>query len=138
MKKKFIDYYMDVARRTALLSYAEKLKVGSIIVKDDRIISIGYNGTASGFDNKAEYLLEDGSLKTKDDVIHSEMNSISKLARGPESGIDSVMFITHSPCISCAKGIYGAGIKSVYYETDYRDPSGIEFLKKCGIEVIKV
>ena len=138
MKGKFVDYYMDVTKRTALLSYAEKLKVGSIIVKEDRIISIGYNGTPSGFDNIAEYVLDDGSLKTKEEVIHAEMNAISKLAKGPESGVGAVMFITHSPCIQCSKGIYSSGIKSVYYSEEYRDPSGILFLERCGIKVVKV
>lgn len=138
MRDKFIEYYMDVAKRTALLSYAEKLKVGSIIVKEDRIISIGYNGTPSGFDNVAEYFLEDGSLKTKDEVIHAEMNAISKLAKSPESGVGAVMFITHSPCIQCSKGIYSSGIEEIYYSEEYRDSSGIKFLEKCGIKVIKV
>lgn len=138
MKDKFIHYYMDVAKRTALLSYAEKLKVGSIIVKEDRIISIGYNGTPSGFDNVAEYFLRDGSLKTKEEVIHAEMNAISKLAKSPESGIGSVMFITHSPCIQCSKGIYSSGIRKVYYSQEYRDSSGLEFLEKCGINVMRV
>nr|QMP83365.1 MAG: dCMP deaminase [Caudoviricetes sp.] len=138
MKDKFINYYMDVAKRTALLSYAEKLKVGSIIVKEDRIISIGYNGTPSGFDNVAEYVLEDGSLKTKDETIHAEMNAISKLAKSSESGFGAVMFITHSPCIQCSKGIYSSGIKEVYYSQEYRDPSGLKFLEKCGIKVERV
>lgn len=138
MKEKFIKYYMDIARRTADLSYAKKLKVGSIIVKEDRIISLGYNGTPANFDNCAEYMLEDGSLKTKDEVIHAEMNALAKLAKSPESGIGAFMFITHSPCIQCSKGIYSSGISRIYYEEEYRDPAGIDFLNKCGLEIIKV
>lgn len=129
---------MDIAKRTAELSYAKKLKVGSIIVKDDRIISLGYNGTPPNFDNCAEYILEDGSLKTKDEVIHAEMNAIAKLAKSPESGVDAIMFITHSPCIQCSKGIYSSGITRIYYENEYRDLSGIHFLNKCGLEIIRV
>lgn len=153
---------MDVARRTAQLSYAEKLKVGSIIVKDDSIISFGYNGTPKDWDNIAENKIwmpaETSSeseqlwpyvefsetstrrynLKTKDEVIHAEMNSIAKLAKSNHSGYGAIMFITHSPCIQCAKGIYTAGLTEVYYELQYRDPSGIEFLRKCGLNVIKV
>lgn len=138
MKQRFINYYMDVAKRTSELSYANKLKVGSIIVNNDRIISIGYNGSPSGWSNELEYFLEDGSLKTKDEVIHAEMNAISKLAKSNESGENSIMFITHSPCIQCAKGIFVSGISEIYYSEEYRSLDGINFLKKCGIPVYKV
>lgn len=133
---------MDVAYRFAQLSTAKRLKVGAIIVKDDRIISIGYNGTPSGWDNECEEVvqLSDDTidLKTKPEVIHAEANSISKLARSSESGNGAFMFLTHSPCIHCAKQIYTAGIKQVYYTTSYRDDSGIEFLKKCGVKINQV
>lgn len=137
MKQKFIDAYMDTAHRFALLSTAKKLKVGAIIVKDDRIISIGYNGTPTGWDNTCEYLVEDG-LKTKDEVIHAEANAIAKLARGTESGVGSTLFLTHSPCIQCAKQIYTAGIHEVFYKEEYRDSAGLHFLEKCNIKVTKI
>jgi len=134
MKEKLITAYMDVAERFSQLSTATRLKVGAVVVKDNRIISIGYNGTPEGWCNKCE----DDSNKTKPEVIHAEMNCINKLAKTNESGKDSVMFITHSPCMECAKSIYGSGIKTVFYKILYRDLSGIEFLKKCGVEVFKI
>lgn len=141
MKQKFIDAYMDVAKRFAQLSTAEKLKVGAIIVKDDRIISIGYNGMPSGWSNVCEDTISDGllqGLKTKDEVIHAEANCIAKLTRSPENGVGATMFLTHSPCMHCAKQIYTTGIKEIFYHEDYRDLSGVEFLKKCNIEVTKI
>ena len=129
MKQKLINAYMECAEVFAKLSTAKKLQVGAIIVKDQRIISIGYNGTPEGWCN----VCEDEHNKTKPEVIHSEMNCINKLARSTESGENSTMFITHSPCMECAKSIYGAGIKEVYFKNFYRDDSGIIFLKKCGI-----
>jgi len=159
MKQKFIDYFMDVAYRTSELSYATKLKVGSVIVKDTRIISCGYNGLPSGWipnNCEREIIVTDyeyenlpdkqnytrcnhgwKTLKTYEGVIHSEANAISRLARSTESGIGAVLFCTHSPCLQCSKLIYGAGIKTVYYKEPYRCSSGISFLKRCGIEIIK-
>jgi dCMP deaminase len=133
MKQKFIDAYMDVAERFAQLSSAKRLNVGAIVVKDDRIISIGYNGMPSGWDNCCE---EEG--KTKPEVLHAESNAIAKLAKSPESGEGASIFITHSPCIDCAKLIYQSGITTVYYKNDYRSTQGIEFLKKSNIWVVKV
>ena len=133
MKQKFIDAYMDVAERFAQLSSATRLQVGAIVVKDDRIISIGYNGMPSGWDNCCEH-----EGKTKPEVLHAESNAIAKLARSPESGEGASIFITHSPCIDCAKLIYQSGIATVYYKNDYRSTQGIEFLNKSDIEVVKV
>jgi dCMP deaminase len=139
MKQKFIDAYMDVARRFAKLSSAKRLQVGAIIVKDDRIISIGYNGMPSGWTNECEYLehriAQEPLLKTKDEVIHAEANAIAKLAKGTESGNGSTMFLTHAPCIQCAKQIFTAGINKVYYREQYRDSAGLNFLNKCNVEV---
>jgi len=140
MKQKFIDAYMNVAERFAKLSSAKRLQVGAIIVKDDRIISIGYNGMPAGWTNECEEVVEvheDGGIvtKTKDEVIHAEANAIAKLAKGSESGDGSTMFLTHAPCIHCAKQVYTAGIKKVYYRNSYRDTIGIDFLNKCGVEV---
>ena len=134
---------MDTAERFAQLSTARRLNVGSVVVKDSRIISIGYIGTPSGWDNTCEEVveqLEDGGqvTKTKDEVIHAEANSISKLARSGESGLGSTMFVTHAPCIHCAKLIYGAGVEKVYYRHTYRETTGIDFLAKCGVTVEQV
>lgn len=137
MSFKFIRYFMDVAKLTANLSHAKRLKVGSIIVKDNRIISIGYNGTPAGWDNNCEHEVN-GKLITKDEVIHAEENAILKLARDGESGKDTTMYVTHAPCIRCARLIYNAGVSSIYYEIPYRDTSGIDFLQKCGISVQKI
>lgn len=148
---------MDTAARFADLSSARRLKVGSVVVKDNRIVSIGYNGTPAGWDNDCEIktYCEDGDwseqqlpkdsniwkkykLTTKPEVIHAEANAISKLARSNESGLGSTMFITHAPCLDCAKLIYGAGINTVYYRNSYRNTDGIDFLKKCDIGVMKI
>jgi len=151
MKQKFIEAYMDVAERFAQLSSATRLQVGAIVVKDDRIISIGYNGMPSDWDNTCEECCDGGGLigagcnhdhctgpKTKPEVLHAESNAIAKLAKSPESGEGASIFITHSPCIDCAKLIYQSGIATVYYKNDYRSTQGIEFLNKSNIEVVKV
>jgi dCMP deaminase len=135
MKDKLINSYMECAETFSKLSSAKRLKVGSIIVKDNRIISIGYNGTPAGWESN---VCEDENDKTLPEVIHAEMNCINKLAKSNESGENSIMFITHSPCMECSKSIYGAGIKTVYYKNKYRDDSGIKFLVKCGITVNKI
>jgi dCMP deaminase len=134
---------MRVAEEYSKLSYAKRLQVGAIVVKDNRVISIGYNGTPSGWENNCEEVItvyENGKqeTKTKSEVIHAEANAIAKLARSQESGEDATMFITHAPCIECSKIIYSSGIKTIYYKHEYRDTSGVEFLLKCGLEVIKV
>lgn len=143
MKQKWIDAFMDTAERFAQLSSAKRLKVGSVVVKDNRIISIGYNGMPSGWTNECEEIVEvheDGGVvtKTKDEVIHAEANAIIKLARDGESGNDASLFCTHAPCIHCAKMIYGAGINKVYYRNSYRDEIGINFLKSCNIDIEKI
>lgn len=141
MKQKWIDAFMDTAERFAQLSSAKRLQVGAVVVKDNRIISIGYNGMPSGWTNECEHVvqLSDDTveLKTKDEVIHAEANAILKLARDGESGNDASLFCTHAPCVHCAKLIYGAGINTVYYRKSYRDQDGIDFLNKCNIEVIQ-
>lgn len=152
MKEKFIKAYLDVAKRFAELSTARRLKVGAIIVKDDKIISIGFNGTPSGWDNNCEYEEEimmsefgketwfekTGELKTHPEVLHAESNSISKLARTSGGGEGATMFITHAPCLECAKLIYQSGIKSVYFGEMYRSKDGIDFLKKCNLDIVQL
>jgi len=135
MKEKFKRAYMQTARTFAELSSAQRLHVGAIIVKDDRIISIGYNGMPAGWSNICEDVSEEGSLKTKPEVLHAETNAIAKLARSNESGNNATLFITHSPCLECAKLIYQSGIAHVYYETSYRNNNGIKFLEKSGVKV---
>jgi len=140
MKKKFIDAFMDVANRFAKLSSARRLQVGAIIVKDDRIISIGYNGMPAGWDNNCEEEMKwpnghVAHLTTKPEVIHAEANAIAKLAKSTESGNGAVMFLTHAPCMDCAKQIYTAGINKVYFNRFYRDDKGINFLKQCNVEI---
>jgi dCMP deaminase len=135
MKPKHQTAHMRAAHIYAELSSARRLKVGALVVKDDRIVSIGYNGMPSGWDNNCEYDLEDGNIKTRPEVLHAETNALAKLARSTESGLDADLFVTHSPCLDCAKLIYQSGIKRVFYATAYRDNSGINFLKSSGIEV---
>jgi dCMP deaminase len=142
MKEKFVDAYMDVAERFAELSSARRLHVGAIVVKDDRIISIGYNGMPGGWDNNCEDTIQHSddtvTLKTKPEVLHAETNAIAKLAKSNESGMGATMFITHAPCLDCAKLIYQSGIGSVLYRDAYRDTGGITFLEKSGVKVTQV
>jgi dCMP deaminase len=135
MKDKFKRAYLQTARTFAELSSAQRLHVGAIIVKDDRIISIGYNGMPAGWSNVCEDVLEDGTLKTKPEVLHAESNAIAKLARSNESGNGATIFITHSPCLECAKLIYQSGVSHVIYANNYRDTLGVDFLKASGIKI---
>lgn len=134
MKQKWIEAFMDTAERFAELSSAKRLHVGAVVVKDQRIISIGYNGMPSGWTNECE----DENGNTKNEVIHAEANAISKLAKSGDSGNGADLFCTHAPCVHCAKIIFGAGVKKVYYRNSYRDTAGLEFLEKCNIELEKV
>ena len=145
MKQKFINLYMDWARRCAELSHARRLQVGAVIVKDDTVISYGYNGMPAGWDNNCEDIIslawEDEdlhNLKTRAEVLHAESNAIAKLARSTNSGLGATLFVTHSPCLQCAKLILQSGISSVYYNENYRDDSGLTFLEKSGIIVEQI
>lgn len=143
MKYKLIEAYMKTAETFAELSTAVRLHVGAIVVKDDRIISIGYNGMPSGWDNICEYTEYDDNgdplgIKTKPEVLHAETNAIAKLAKSTESGNGAVLFVTHSPCLDCAKLVYQSGINSVFYRNAYRSDDGIKFLEKAGVKVEKV
>lgn len=146
MKIKHIHAHMKSAFNYAECSTAVRLQVGCVIVKDDRIISIGYNGMPSGWDNCCEdsVFFQDGKqliepiLKTKPEVLHAESNAIAKLARSPESGEGATAFITHAPCLDCAKLLYQAGICEVNYCHSYRLTDGIDFLKQCNIKVYQV
>ena len=120
--------------------------VGCVIVKDNRIISIGYNGMPSNWTNECETkeIWKDGKqltqpmLVTKPEVLHAETNAIAKLASCSESGKGASLFVTHQPCLDCAKIIYQSGIKEVYYAHEYRASTGVDFLRQCGIETIQV
>ena len=144
LNSKHIHAHMKSAFNYADCSTAEKLKVGCVLVKDDRIISIGYNGMPPGWSNTCETLsffnefgkqLLTQALVTKPEVLHAEENAITKLARSTESGEGATAFITHAPCLSCAKLLYSSGIVEVYYVHEYRDTAGIYFLKQCKIGV---
>lgn len=137
MKEKHKLMYMEMAKVAAKQSYAKRLQVGAIAVKDHRILSVGYNGTFPGADNNCENLI-DGKLVTKKEVIHAEMNLIYKLARDGESGADADLFITHAPCFECAKAILSVGFKKVWFRNEYKSDEGIQLLKANGIDVEKV
>jgi len=161
MRQKFRDVFMKTAETFAELSSARRLHVGAVVVKDDRIISIGYNGMPTGWDNNCEDTVfvskeevlgtdmlglgytqtENGNwvkLTTKREVLHAETNAIAKLARSTESGMGASLFVTHAPCLDCAKLVYQSGINSVYYRNSYRDTSGVEFLTKAGVTVEQI
>jgi len=153
---------MKAAEVYAELSTARRLQVGCVIVKDNTIIGIGYNGMPSGWDNDCEeilYVLKDecyytekqmkengynetshgwSKMRSKREVLHAETNAIAKVARSTNSTEDAALFVTHAPCLDCAKIIHQAGITEVYYKNTYRTEEGIYFLDKCGIRVHKV
>lgn len=131
---KYDHFFLDICEQYANLSYAKKKKVGSVIVNENTIISDGYNGTPVGFDNTCE----DEYGKTHWYVLHAEANAITKLAKKNIGSIDSTLYVTLSPCRECSKLIIQSGIKKVVYREEYRDISGLEFLKKFNIECIKI
>jgi dCMP deaminase len=141
MKDKFVKLYIDWAHRVAELSHARRLKVGAIVVKDNHV-TYGYNGMPVGWDNDCENIVGysggEPVYKTKPEVLHAESNAIAKLAKSNESADGADLFVTHSPCIECAKLIHQSGIRRVYFGTHYRDDSGIRFLEKSGVEVTQV
>jgi dCMP deaminase len=134
MKQKYIDAHMNAAEVYANLSTAKRLQVGCVVVKDNTIIGIGYNGMPSGWDN----VCEDENNKTRPEVLHAETNAIAKIARSTNSSEDATLFVTHAPCLDCAKIIHQAGIKEVFYRNTYRSEDGIKFLLRCNINVEKV
>jgi dCMP deaminase len=152
MKRKFVEAHMKVAETYAQLSSAKRLKVGAVIVKNDTIIGIGYNGMPSGWTNECEekkytltgsyeYLDEDGSsynIVTKSEVIHAESNALCKVTKSTNSSENADMFVTHAPCIHCAKLIHQSGVRKVFYRDSYRNDEGLQFLYKCGVEIEKV
>lgn len=167
MKPKFINYYMKIAETTAELSYAKRLQVGAVIVRENQILATGYNGMPAGWDNNCEDKVWDAGaggwlspeefehqypykeyhpeaerevyykLKTKPEVLHAESNALAKVARSTESSEGAYLFCTHAPCLDCAKLIYQAGINSVFYRDSYRTEDGVDFLKLSGVNVHK-
>ena len=132
--------YLDICERIALMSYAKRAKVGAILVKDNNIISMGWNGTPAGFDNRCEIRLDEmdeSALLTKAEVLHAESNCLTKVARSSQSSESSTMYITISPCMECAKLIAQSGISRIVYKNFYRDKKSLDFLSKFGILVEK-
>lgn len=131
-QRKFDLRYLEMARIWAQNSYCQRRQVGALVVKDGMIISDGYNGTPSGFEN----ICEDENGVTKPYVLHAEANAITKLARSNNNSEGSTIYITASPCIECAKLIIQSGIKRVVYGEKYRLMDGIVLLERAGIEVV--
>lgn len=126
--------YLKMAKEWAKLSHCQRKQVGALLVKDGMIISDGYNGTPSGFPNGCED--EDG--QTRWYVLHAEANAITKVARSSNSAQGSTLYITLSPCKDCAKMILQAGIQRLVYSTAYKDTSGLDFLRKAGVECVEM
>jgi dCMP deaminase len=130
------DVYMNIASEIGNLSYAERKKVGCVIVKDSSVISMGYNGTPVGFDNSCE-ILENGDLSTRPEVLHAESNAIAKVAKSSNSSDGADLYVTLSPCLECSKLIIQSGIKRVFYKEAYRIADGTKLLEKAGIQCIQ-
>jgi len=126
--------YIQMARIWATNSYCKRRQVGALIVKDQMIISDGFNGTPSGFENECE----DENDQSKPYVLHAEANAITKVAKSNNSSQGATLYITDSPCMDCAKLIIQAGIKRVVYGDEYRLTDGIQLLEKAGIEIVKI
>ena len=133
-QNKYDIAYLKIAREWGKLSYCKRRQVGAIIVKNNMIISDGYNGTPSGFEN----VCEDDNNFTKWYVLHAEANAITKVASSTQSSEGATLYISLSPCKNCSKLIHQAKIKRVVYEEQYKDTSGLEFLQKAGVEVCKI
>ena len=132
-QKKFDASYLEMASVWAKNSYCKRRQVGAIIVKDRMIISDGYNGTPSGFEN----VCEDENNVTKPYVLHAEANAITKVAKSGNSSDGATLYVTASPCMECSKLIIQAGIKRVVYRDEYRILDGVELLRRAGVEVVK-
>jgi dCMP deaminase len=151
LPSKFTNAHMRAAEVYSQLSSAVRLQVGCVVVKDNTIIGIGYNGMPSGWDNNCEEVADvhpsdprydynnfSKELKTKPEVLHAETNALAKIAKSTNSSDGASMFITHAPCLDCAKLVYQSGIKSVYYRNSYKNTDGIDFLNKCNVEVTMI
>ncbi|NPV00423.1 MAG: CMP deaminase [Brevinematales bacterium] len=127
------NFYMQIAKETAQLSYCKRLQVGAIVVKDGNIVSFGFNGNLPGLTNSCEDI-EGDTLPT---VMHAEANAIAKAARSTVSIDGATLYVTQSPCFDCSKFIIMSGVKRVVYGEEYRIAEPIDILRKCGVEVVK-
>ena len=135
MKQKYIEAFMDMAERFGQTSEAQRLKVGALLVKDNRVISLGVNGQPSGWGTE---VCEGQDGQTLPTVIHSEKACLDKLRRSTESAVGSQMFVSHSPCLACSIEIFDSGVRAVYYRYDYRSADGIKYLLDKGVPVYKI
>ena len=140
---RFDQTYISMAESWSQLSHANRKKVGALIVKDNSIISDGYNGTPAGFENECEEAInnEDGSFKeykTKWYVLHAEANAILKVAKSSQSTDGATLYVTYSPCKDCSKLIVQSGIKRVIYGEEYRDIAGLAILREAGVDILKL
>ena len=133
-QRKYDIAYLKMAQEWAKLSYCKRKQVGALIVKDKMIISDGYNGTPTGFEN----ICEDEDNYTKWYVLHAEANAIMKVAASTQSSKGSPLYITMSPCTECSKLIFQSGIVRVEYKIEYKDKTGINFLRKAGLEIVHI
>lgn len=133
-QRKYDIAYLRMAREWSKLSYCKRKQVGALIVKDKMIISDGYNGTPTGFENQCE----DEEGDTKWYVLHAEANAILKVASSTQACQGATLYITMSPCKECSKLVHQAGIKRIVYINEYKDDSGIAFLKKAGISIVHI
>lgn len=135
MKEKYLLAFMDMAERFGQTSTAERLKVGTLLIKDDRIISLGVNGTPKGWPSE---VCEGPDGQTWPHVRHSELAALNKLRSSPESAVGSTMVVSHSPCQACAIEIVDSGVKALYYRHEYRSDDGLRYLLAKGVEVYKI
>ena len=133
-QRKYDIAYLRMAQEWSKLSYCKRKQVGALIVKDKMIISDGYNGTPTGFEN----VCEDDKNSTKWYVLHAEANAIMKVASSTQSSKNATLYITMSPCKECSKLVFQSGIIRVVYNIEYKDKSGINFLKKAGLEIVHI
>ncbi len=133
-----LNAHLQAAKAYAQLSYAKRLKVGAVLVREDRVISVGYNGTPSGFSNVCEESFTNiySESPTKKEVVHAEMNCIAFAAKNGIATDGATLIITHSPCFECCKLLVQAGIKEVFYDLEYRDKSGLEVLRQAKIRLV--
>lgn len=134
---RYDNLYLDIAARIAQMSHARRLKVGVVLVKNDAIIAQGWNGTPKGFDNNCEDEI-DSVLVTKDEVLHAEYNCLCKICKNTMSSEAATMYLTCNPCMGCSKLIYQAGIVRIVFRDYYRETNGLDFLKKCGVEICHI
>ena len=135
---KYDRYFVDIAYRSAEMSYAKRLRVGAVITRDNRIISTGFNGSPPGHDNCCEIETENGVLVSKKSTIHAEENAILFAARTGIPTENATIYCTHSPCFFCARLIVSAGIRSAIYSEKYRDDEGVQFLIDSDVAVVEL